>query len=357
MIRVLVVDDSPTLRLLIRTILERDQEIKVVSEARNGEEAITTASIFKPDLITMDINMPGIGGYEAIRQIMNSYPCPIIVLTGIESRHLMDVSFKSLQLGALTVLPKPASMNMQDSSEAANLISQIKIMAGVKVIRRQLAPNRDETLSIKNIQGGPASNSSIYTPPASGYNLVAVGVSTGGPPALQTFLSGLSSSFPLPIVVVQHISKGFVDSLAEWLTKTTPFGCRVVTSGETLQGGRVYLAPDNVHLTLQKNGLVWLSDEKPVEGLRPSVNKLFETVAKNYGPSAIGVLLTGMGRDGAKGLLAMKQAGAYTIAQDEASSVIFGMPKEAIDLGAVKEVLPLEQIAGRILTLAKIVER
>jgi len=347
MIRILIVDDSPTIRLLIRTILERDSEIKIVSEARSGEEAISAAAACNPDLITMDINMPGMGGYEAIRIIMDQCPCPIIVLTGIESRHLMDVSFKALQMGAVTVLPKPGAMSLAEA-EAANLISQIKTMAAVKVIRRSLALTT-ENLSQSNPQYDLGK--AVYSRPRFAFQLVAIGISTGGPPALQTLLSALPSSFTLPIVIVQHISKGFVVSLAEWLRKTTPFVCKVISPGEVLMPGVIYLAADNYHLMIQNTRQAWFSDEKPINGLRPAVNILFESVAKNFGANSIGILMTGMGQDGASGLLAMRQAGAYTIAQDEASSVIFGMPKEAIELGAAKEVLALENISPRLLSL------
>jgi two-component system, chemotaxis family, protein-glutamate methylesterase/glutaminase len=344
------VDDSPTIRLLIRTILERDCELTIVNEARSGEEAIAAACKNRPDLITMDINMPGMGGYEAIRQIMDQSPCPIVVLTGIESRHLMDVSFKALQLGALTVLPKPGAMSLLEP-EAANLINQIKTMAAVKVIRRSLSLTTDYPLETRPQSLTTRGRNPNYGRMRSNFQLVAIGISTGGPPALQTLLSALPSSFPLPIVIVQHISKGFVASLAEWLSKTTPFACKVISMGEVLTMGQVYLAADNYHLTIQSNKQPWFNDEKPVDGLRPSVNMLFESVAKNFGANAIGVLMTGMGHDGAKGLLSMRRAGAYTIAQDEASSVIFGMPKEAIDLGAANEVLALEHIAPRLLSL------
>ena len=183
---------------------------------------------------------------------------------------------------------------------------------------------------------------------------MAIGLSTGGPPALQTVLNGLPSSFPLPIVIVQHISQGFINGLASWLTKTTPFRCKVGENSETIKPGIVYLAPDNTHVTVKGSGELSLdASSEPVGGHRPSANVLFQSLARNFGDKAIGILLTGMGQDGASGLKAMRQAGAYTIAQDEASSVIFSMPKAAIDLNAVEEVIPLGDIAPRLRSLTE----
>jgi two-component system chemotaxis response regulator CheB len=185
-----------------------------------------------------------------------------------------------------------------------------------------------------------------------GIKLVAMGVSTGGPPTLQTILSNLPKNFPLPILVVQHISRGFVPGLVHWLNQTTSLRCKIAEAGETLQDGWVYIAPDDQHLVVKTPQQTWLETTRPEKKHRPSVDVLFESVAEAYGSAAIGILLTGMGGDGAHGLLRMHKAGAYTIAQDEASSVVFGMSKAAIDLGAVDEILALENIAPRLLMLA-----
>jgi two-component system chemotaxis response regulator CheB len=339
MIRVLIVDDMLTIRMALRFILESDPELTVAGEAGSGEEALDFCRKFRPDIITMDINMPGMGGYEAIRQIMHEAPCPIVVITGIESQYLMEVSFKALELGALTVLPTPRGFS-PDNTDATSLIHQIKTMAGVKVVRRSLRPAAPvkETVSAQ---------------PQKAAQLVAIGLSTGGPPALQALLNGLPSSFPLPIVIVQHISQGFVNGLASWLSKTTPFRCKVAEHRETTKPGTAYFAPDNTHLTLTGSGELRLDASEPVAGHRPSASVLFESVARNFGPKAIGILLTGMGEDGASGLKVMRQAGAYTIAQDEDSSVIFSMPKAAIELDAVEEVLALSQIAPRLRSLTE----
>lgn len=353
MIRVLIVDDMQTIRLQLRLILESDPEIRVTDAVGSGEEAVAFCRKSLPDIITMDINMPGMGGYEAIRQIMSDTPCPIVVITAIESQFLMDVSFKALALGALTVLPKLRGFSLDDA-EAKSLIQQIKMMAGVKVVRRSLGGESPPATIAKRVaQPGVPPKDPVSSRPQKPAQLVAIGLSTGGPPALQAILSGLPPSFPLPIVVVQHISPGFMLGLAAWLSNATPFRCKVGELGETIKPGTVYLAPDNVHLTFKGNSNLWHDRSEPVDGHRPSATVLFESVAQNFGAQAIGLLLTGMGRDGAHGLKAMYEAGAYTIAQDEASSLIFSMPKAAIELNAVKEVLGLNQIATRLRNLTE----
>lgn len=353
MIRVLIVDDMATIRMALRFILESDPELTVVGAVGSGEEAVAFCRKSRPDIITMDINMPGMGGYEAIRQIMSETPCPIVVITGIESQSLMEVSFKALALGALTVLPKLRGFSPGDA-EAKSLLRQIKIMAGVKVVRHSLRAELPPVRIDKGVAQAavPVKDSVSFKPPNPA-ELVAVGLSTGGPPALQEILSGLPSSFPLPIVVVQHMSPGFMFGLGAWLSSATPFRCKVAELGETIKAGTVYLAPDNAHLTFKGNSNLWHDSSEPVDGHRPSATVLFESAAQHFGARAIGLLLTGMGRDGAQGLKAMYEAGAYTIAQDEASSLIFSMPKAAIELNAVKEVLGLNRIAHRLRTLAE----
>ena len=358
MIRVLIVDDMVTIRMALRFILESDPELSVAGAVGSGEEAVAFCRKSRPDIITMDINMPGIGGYEAIRQIMSETPCPIVVITGIESQYLMDVSFKALALGALTVLPKLRGFS-PDDPEAKSLIQQIKIMAGVKVVRRSLRAESTPAMPDKGVAQQAVAQRAVLAKDLVSVKLqkpaqvVAIGLSTGGPPALQTILSGLPSSFPLPFVIVQHISQGFMFGLASWLSNVTPFRCKVGELGEAIKPGTVYLAPDNSHLTFKGSSNLWYESSEPVDGHRPSATVLFESVAQNFGPKAIGLLLTGMGKDGAQGLKAMYDAGAYTIAQDEASSLIFGMPKAAIDLNAVKEVLGIDQIAPRLKSLTE----
>jgi two-component system chemotaxis response regulator CheB len=321
----------------------------------------------------MDIEMPLMNGLEAIRLIMDEMPRPVLVVTGLEAEAWVQASFQAMEDGALVVMRKPSGLPEQDP-EALQLITNVKTMAGVKVVRRSLwlAKKKPDLQRKRPLTGSlaPAGASgdtqiqrkavqphlldetrspAVYPP----MQVVAIGVSTGGPPALQAILMGLPPTFPAPVVIVQHISSGFVAGLARWLGDMTPLSVKVAEQGELLQPGTAYLAPDDFHLHLKPSGLVWLDPSPPIGSHRPSVTELFCSVAKSYGRQAVGVLLTGMGRDGAGGLKAMRQAGAYTIAQDEATSVIYGMPKAAIELDAVEEVLPLEHIAPRLIQLTE----
>lgn len=337
MIRVLIVDDSPTMRMLIRNVLESDPEISVVGEAMDGEQAIKLAQTLVPDLITMDLQMPKINGFEAIQEIMSTAPCPIIVLTSSTSDNELGVSFKAMEVGAISVIVKPRGSVGKDI-EAVDLIQQVKTLAGVKVIQRR---NRTAGGKFGTGQLGPLP----ATKSDNNIRLIAIGASTGGPPAIQVILKSLSPDIGLPVVIVQHISAGFVAGLVRWLDETTPWHVEIAEHQQIVKPGSVYFAPDHHHLCLGKANRIQLSNQPPLGGHRPSVTKLFESVAKVYGKNAIGILLTGMGRDGADGLKTMYDAGACTIAQNEATSVIFGMPYQAILLGAAQEVLALEKIA------------
>ena len=339
MINVLIVDDSPTLRHLIRAIFDTDPELKVVGEARNGEEAVAMVARLQPDVVTMDIEMPHMDGYEAIRRIMSETPVPIVVLTSTESDIRLGATYKGVESGALMVVGKPHGLR-GDDPDADEIINVVKAMADVKVIRRRWhIPKHPEPSAHRN---------RVSRPIQPAYQVLAVGTSTGGPPALRTVLSELPATFSVPVLVVQHISRGFTAGLARWLNETISMRVKLADAGEPLLPGTVYIAPDGVHLQVSPQKKVALLEENPLDGHRPSVTALFNSVAKQYGQAAVGVLMTGMGRDGANGLYAMKQAGAYTIAQDEASSIVFGMPKEAINMGAASEVLALQKIAKRI---------
>lgn len=345
MIRVLIVDDSPTQRYLIRAILESDPELQVVGEARDGKEAIKLCQQLQPDIITMDIRMPRMDGYQAVRRIMAEWPRPILVLTSTQSDIELGISYKAIESGALMVLGKPHDLPGSDP-EADQLIATVKAMAEVKVVRRHWRVHKEGP--------EPPPRQAYPRVPRGSVRLIAMGASTGGPPALQVILQALPANLGVPIAVVQHISPGFVSGLARWLNDTTPLQVKVAEHGEPLNPGTAYLAPDDHHLQVTHNGLAWLGAAPPVDGHRPSVTVLFESVARYYAAAAVGVLLTGMGDDGARGLKAMHDAGAYTIAQDEATSVVFGMPKEAIALGAADEVLPLERIGSRLVELVAV---
>ncbi|MCX7669178.1 MAG: chemotaxis-specific protein-glutamate methyltransferase CheB [Anaerolineae bacterium] len=339
MIRVLIVEDSPTLRILLKTILESDPEITVIGMATDGEEGIRQALALKPDLITMDVHLPGIDGFTATRRIMEQQPTPIVIVSSSVDRHEVMTTFNAIQAGALDVLQKPTSVHHPDfAALREKLITTVKLMAEVKVIRRYRSPMAQRRT------GEPARAGRTFS-------VLAMGASTGGPAALNAILRDLPAGFPLPVLVVQHMTIGFTAGLVAWLQLESRLPIKIAEEGEYLRPGTVYVAPDDTHLVVAARGIVGLSKAPPVSHVRPSATVLFESVARIYGADAIGVLLTGMGDDGAAGLRAMRERGAATIAQDEATSAVYGMPKAAVDLGAADQVLPLPQISGAILAL------
>ncbi len=353
MIRVLIVDDSAVLRQSTKFILESDPELAVVGQASNGAEAITQAAMLKPDVITMDIRMPKVDGLEAIREIMAEHPTPIVVVTGVDLERDSGVSAQATKLGAVSFLKRPDGIASSDYKNfAARLIRQVKSMSSVKVVHRTRSLgsssanwNAAGDLATKGRIPG-ASTLPDITPTKT--EIVAIGSSTGGPAALYKILSGMPKDFALPIVLVQHISFGFVEGLASWLNDASPLHVRVAKPGDRLEPGNAYIAPDDRHLVVDRFNKIGLSDSAPVGGHRPAVTTLFQSVAQSYGSAALAVILTGMGSDGALGMKTLCDAGAVTIAQDQASCVVFGMPKEAIALGAIRHVVPLDNIAQKI---------
>jgi len=342
MIRILIVDDSATQRQLLRQVLGGEPEFEVVGEAADGLEAVELSHRLEPDLVTMDIQMPRMNGYEAIRRIMAESPRPIVVLTSSMSDRELGISFKALEHGALMVLSKPNSLSEPDEA-LQRLREQLKAMAEVKVVGRR----RDLTQSRP---APPPPRPRVAGPSRSKVELICLGASTGGPPALQAILQGLSPADTPPIAVVQHMNPGFVKSLASWLESTTGFQVKPAASGELLLPGKVLLASEGKHLMVTRGGRANQVAGEPEDGHCPSVTTFFRSAAA-FGPAAVGVLLTGMGRDGAQGLFEMRQAGAKTIAQDKETSVVWGMPGEAVALGAASEVLPLASVASRLRAL------
>ncbi len=340
MIRVLVAEDSPTARALLVAILSGDPEIEVVGEARDGREAVELTQSLRPDVVTMDVRMPRLDGFAATKEIMITAPTPIIIVTASFVAQEVETSLNALRAGALTVLTKPHGPQDPGFDEGARLlVATVKAMAQVKVVRhwRTAAAAPAATERAPQRQG-----------PAVRGRVVAVATSTGGPAALHRLFSALPADFPVPLLVVQHITPGFVQGLADWLNKAAGLRVKVAEDGEALAARTAYLAPDDRHLGVTEQGRVALSRSPPVGGFRPSGNFLFESAARAYGPAAVGVILTGMGDDGVEGLRALRRAGGYTLAQDEASSVVYGMPGAAAAAGAVEQVLPLYEIARRL---------
>jgi len=346
-IRVLVVDDSAAAREFLIYLLASDPEIQVIGTANNGEEALMAVKAKKPDLVTMDIHMPRMNGYEATRAIMETHPVPIVIVTGSLTDAEISSPLAALDAGAVAVLKRPEGMHHPDHANTVRaLIQTVKLMSEIKVVRRwagHKAPHQpnDVTLSTDAF-------------PAREIRLVAIGASTGGPLVLQQILTLLPKKLSAPIIIVQHITEGFTEGFSNWLNNATGFPVNVAEHGEFMKPGHAYVAPDGRHATVNSQGQISLKKGSPEHGHIPSVSCLFRSVAEAYGPKAIGVLLTGMGKDGAEELGAMRDKGAVTLAQDKNTSVVHGMPGEAIRCGAAIYVLSPEKIASAIIAMAKL---
>jgi two-component system chemotaxis response regulator CheB len=344
MIKVLIVDDSQVARMTLREILCEDPEIQVVGTVSNGKEALRYFEIFetKPDVVTMDVIMPEMDGFEATRKIMETHPLPIVIITSSYKPEEVEKTFQAMEAGAVTILEKPGAISRQESRESfEKLRKTIKVMAGVKVVRRWPREKMEPV--------PPPTRPEIDT--SADIRILVMGASTGGPVAFQQVLSMLPTDLPVPIMIIQHIGAEFIEGMIQWLQKTTGLPIHLAQNGQHMLPGHVYMAPDNLHMGVKKGEIIELSLSEPEEGLRPSVSYLFRSAAATYGKHAVGVLLTGMGRDGGQGLKVMKDAGAHTIAQDESTSMVFGMPAEAIKLGGAQYILPLRKIPGKILRI------
>jgi two-component system chemotaxis response regulator CheB len=346
MIRVLVAEDSRTARELLVHLINSDAALQVVGIATDGEQAVLAAQRLQPDVITMDIHMPKMDGYAAARRIMETAPTRIVMVTEAPSSGDAAATFDALAAGVLTVIAKPRGPGHSDyHAAAAELLATIKLMAEVSVVRRWTR------------QAGAAS-ATPTAPPAptaakTRIRMVAIGASTGGPLVLQTILQRLSHDFGAPVLIVQHIPAGFAAGFVEWLSRSSGFPIRIPAHGDYALPGTAYFAPDNAHMMVRADNAIVLDHGAPEHGLRPAVSCLFRSVASAYGPNAAGVLLTGMGRDGAQELKLMQQAGAVTIVQDRRSAIVYGMPGEAVRLEAANHVLPPADIAATLETLVR----
>ena len=344
-IRVLVAEDSPTYRELLVTILQSAPDLQVIGTARNGIEAVRLAKRLKPDVITMDVYMPEMDGFEATRQIMTEIPCPVVIISASTAKDQRDLTFNALRAGALSVLEKPTLQDLPEVYEA--LVTQVRLMSEIKVVRHWSKP----TASLERELPATAKPPTLVRNGRSKIQLVAIASSTGGPGILVEILSKLPGDFPAPILIVQHITPGFGAGLADWLNQQTPLQVRLARHADEPKPGQVLIAPDGAHMVVNSMGLIALNNAPSLNGLRPAADYLFHSVAQVYGATAIGIILTGMGGDGAEGLQAMRQASAHTIAQDKETCIVFGMPAVAIELGAVEQVLPAKQIAAAIMAL------
>lgn len=333
MIRILIADDSELTRVVLRDLLSQDREIVVVCEVSDGRSAVAKTAELKPDLVIMDVVMPVMDGLDAVAEIMAATPTPILMLSANADPQDSRSAFAAIRLGALDVMEKPSGVVTEAFSQIANkLIARVKSLSRIKVIHHYRAQRPKPAEPKVSVSAGQR-------------RLLAVGASTGGPKAVLQLLQGLPKGFPGTVLVVQHIADGFAAGFAAWLDRETPLPVRLAQAGQPLQGGEVLIAPNNLHLVV-RNHRIALDDSAPLNNCRPAVDALFQSLAQQgLAAETLAVLLTGMGSDGAAGMAALHQQGAYTIAQDEGSCVVFGMPKAAIDRGAATQILPLEQIA------------
>lgn len=346
MIKVLVVDDSKTEATLIKTLLQASPDFEVIGTAKNGEEAVKLVALLKPDLITMDVKMPVMDGFEATRIIMAQNPTPIVVISSMLNDETMDATFLALEAGALSVLQKPIDITSpQFKLQHRYMLDTLRSMAEIKVIRRRFLVNKKKLAPIKEETGKLLTRH---------FEIVAIGTSIGGPQALKLILEKLPTDFPIPIVIVQHMTPGFLDGFTQWLNQNIALKVKYPEEGERLLGGTVYFAPDQHQLKIERvQGKLTakLIKGPPINGFCPSATFLLQSIAKTSGKNAVGMLLTGMGNDGAEGLLELKRNQGHTLIQDPDSAVVFGMAGVAQSMGAVDKVVELHQIADYLINI------
>jgi two-component system chemotaxis response regulator CheB len=333
-IRVLVVDDSAFVRRAVERMLGTVEDIEVVGFAADGEECLARARELRPDVITLDVRMPRLGGLETLERLMAEQPVPVLLMSTL-TQEGAEVTLRGLELGAMDFVDKSSVEPMSLLSLAEELIAKIRALGGARVRPRRRPALRPS--------GGPS---------AAPAECVVLAASTGGPHALQTVLGGLPAGFPAAVLLVQHIPRGFTKSLAERLDARSAVPVREARDGDVVGPGSVLVAPAGIHSkVVRRRGQVEVTlDEEPRDALhRPSADVLMASAAEVYGPLAVGVVLTGMGSDGTEGLRAIREKGGLTLAESEETSVIYGMPKAAIEAGVVERVVPLERVAGEIL--------
>jgi two-component system chemotaxis response regulator CheB len=350
-IRVLIADDSSLARGLLRDFLEGEDDMEVVGEAMNGRQAVELARELKPGIITMDLEMPVMSGLEAIEEIMCSKAVPILVVSSVaDATNALD----AVGRGALEVVSKPD----YSPENAAEFVAKVRLLAGVSVITR-MRPRKP--MALPDIPASPVLTEPARilpnTPPGGISTTVyprvfAIASSTGGPQALAQILPALPADFPCPVVIAQHISDGFAGGMAEWLGRLCKLPVRVVADGELLQAGVIHISPSERHFSITPARRAALIERGPLDVYRPSCDVLLSSVAEVFGHQSIGIILTGMGSDGAKGMARIRERGGMTLGQDEASSVIYGMNRVAIEAGAVHQILEVDAIAAEMVRLA-----
>ena len=354
--RVLIVDDSAFMRKVLQSIVASDPQLEVCGEARDGRDAVTQTEVLQPDVISMDINMPHMDGLQATEIIMSSNPHPILVVSS-ESREGAEVTLKALQLGAIDFVAKPSGgVDLDMSSIREEICRKLKVAAKVRVVRTATRSKLQQDVAASSPRTeppgnpAPASNGKAVVVPAAPakgggkFPIVVMAASTGGPATLMKFIPLFPKDFPGAVILVQHMPGNYTDQFGKQLAEISQIRVKEAEAGEIIVPGQLYVCPGSHHLRVSPTGRVSLDDGPRIGGYRPCADLTMESAADYAGPLAIGVILTGMGNDGAKGVQAIRAAGGHTIAQDESTAVIFGMPQEAIKSGAIDQILPIDSI-------------
>ncbi|HEX3586394.1 MAG TPA: chemotaxis response regulator protein-glutamate methylesterase [Candidatus Angelobacter sp.] len=360
-IRVLVVDDSAFMRKVLQSIIASDPQLEVCGEARDGRDAVTQTEVLKPDVISMDINMPHMDGLQATEIIMSSNPRPILIVSS-ESKEGADVTLKALELGAIDFVAKPSGgIDLDMSSVKEELCRKLKMSAKVRVVRtatrsklqHEVASSLPRVEPASRVEASKNGDSALQevraavnaaAKGAGKFPIVVLASSTGGPATLMKFLPSFPKDFPGAVILVQHMPGNFTSQFSTQLAEVSQIRVKEAEAGEIIVPGQLYVCPGSHHLRVSPTGRISLDDGPRVSGYRPCADLTFESAAEYAGPMTIGVILTGMGNDGAKGAQTIRSAGGHVIAQDESTAVIFGMPQEAIKTGAVDQILPMEAI-------------
>jgi len=341
MIRVLIVDDSAFMRKLLTDQFAGQSDFTVIDIARNGKDAIDKVKKLKPDLVTMDVEMPGMDGLQALEKIMQDTPVPVVMISSLTHAGA-ESTIRALQLGAVDFITKTAGSVSSISGIQSEMLEKCRaaVKANVVQLKKRLIPSQQDSKALLSSLANAIDE-----------KIVAIGTSTGGPRALQEVLTRLPGSLPSGIVIVQHMPPGFTRSLAERLNSLSALTVKEAENNDVVRHGLVLIAPGNFHMILerqQNKTIVKLNQNPPIGGLRPAVDPMMESVANIYKQKAVGVILTGMGRDGSIGISAIKKYHGITIAEDQSTAVVYGMPKAAVELGVIDHVVPLQAIADQI---------
>lgn len=342
MIKVLIADDSAFMRKLLSDLFSAEPDFMVIDTARNGQEAVEKVKRLKPDLVTMDVEMPIMDGIKALETIMRDTPTPVVMISSL-TKAGAEATLCALELGAVDFVAKSAGIISSIAGIGNEILAKSRVAVNAKVFQ----------FIEKPVKVASSAKSRLQYPTVFGEEqLVAIGTSTGGPRALQEVITKLPGDLPCGVVIVQHMPSGFTKSLSERLNSLSSLTVKEAEHNDVVRPGLVLIAPGDYHMTVEREGnrrIIKLSQDPPIGGHRPAVDPMMESVAKSYGQRAVGVILTGMGHDGAQGIKAIKQQKGYTIAEDQSTSVVFGMPKSAIELGVVDKVAPISAVAAEII--------